>query len=336
MQCWQSSFSRRWRTKHKEQLATEAEAVSKRVGNHSSDKGMLTLDIEPTNCCNLACIMCARTVLGYDDHGLAGSKRLGIMPMSLYRSIVDQAANLGVLSLRLAWYGEPLLHPRLAEMVSYAKQQRIQDVGLNTNGMLLNQTAGIALLDAGLDRIGFSIDSVDHRQFRRIRVGADLKTVLCNLQEFRRLRDQRSAEHCLIRASMVLMNENRGGVRQFMSVVSKYVDEADVGLYHSFSSDSADSTQADRSDYVCPFLFFSMVVGWDGQAYPCTIDAGRQVVVGDLRTDELAAIWSGKEYRYLRDMHCTHRSRSVAICRQCKFPALLEGARHVRGRVNTP
>ena len=73
----------------------------------------IALCIESTAKCNLSCTMCPGTDL------LTLGK--GNMDFGLYKKIVD-AVN--PVFLTLAQFGEPLLHPKIVEMVRYARNKK--------------------------------------------------------------------------------------------------------------------------------------------------------------------------------------------------------------------
>lgn len=64
------------------------------------------INLEPTNACNLNCIMCIR-----------GNRPIGMMQLDLFRHLIDEAADMGGVSLYLHVGGESLLHPRFVEML---------------------------------------------------------------------------------------------------------------------------------------------------------------------------------------------------------------------------
>lgn len=104
------------------------------------------LQVEPTEACNLKCVMCFRGKGDFDA---------GPMDFSLYEKIIDQAAGAGVRTLRLYFRGESLLHPRIADMAEYAVGKGIPRVELNTNGQLLTRELSEKLIRSGLHRIFF-------------------------------------------------------------------------------------------------------------------------------------------------------------------------------------
>ena len=52
---------------------------------------------------------------------------------------LDEISEMGVPSIKLNWRGEPLLHPKLCDFISYAKNKSIIDVSINTNATTLTK-----------------------------------------------------------------------------------------------------------------------------------------------------------------------------------------------------
>ena len=110
------------------------------------------LDVETASACQMRCPMCYTT---YMDDSLKG-----VMKWDLYTRIIDQAARLGVYSVKLSWRGEPLLNKRIVDMVRYAKQKGIKEVAFLSNAEFLDQEMAEALVDSGLDWLSVSADGV--------------------------------------------------------------------------------------------------------------------------------------------------------------------------------
>jgi len=87
------------------------------------------VEVSPAGHCNHRCTFCAVDYIGYKPNLLSLEK---IKPC-----IADMAKH-GVRSIMFAGEGEPLLHPKLAEIINYTKEVGI-DVGITTNGTLLTQ-----------------------------------------------------------------------------------------------------------------------------------------------------------------------------------------------------
>ena len=73
----------------------------------------VTLQVEITNGCNLRCAMCfQRTMV----------RPVQLMTVEVFRRVIDQAVG-WVRHVQLANFGEPLLHPRIHELVAYAARR---------------------------------------------------------------------------------------------------------------------------------------------------------------------------------------------------------------------
>ena len=85
----------------------------------------------------------------------------------------------GLEALILNGVGEPLLHPRLEEMIRGARERMPKEgwVGFQSNGLLLTDARAVSLASAGLDRVCFSIDGVSPETFRKVRGGGEIEGV---------------------------------------------------------------------------------------------------------------------------------------------------------------
>src|SRR6266705_2825517 len=114
--------------------------------------------IEPTSRCNELCRQCPRTLLSREeDRDLTYDE---------FRAIVDQFPVLDRVVLH--GLGEPLLNKDLPKMIRYLKRRGTY-VLFNSNGTLLNEKRGQALIDAGLDEYRLSMDGANREMYARIR-----------------------------------------------------------------------------------------------------------------------------------------------------------------------
>ena len=135
--------------------------------------------IEPTNRCNLQCVTCIRN--SWDEP-------LGDMSPVAFSSIIEGIGEFcPPPAILFGGLGEPLSHPNIVDMVRRAKSLG-SFVELITNGMLLNKSMSIQLVDAGLDTLWVSLDGATPESYKDVRLGAALPEVLQNLTDFRHAR----------------------------------------------------------------------------------------------------------------------------------------------------
>ncbi len=120
--------------------------------------------------CNFRCPYCMpRATFGDDYRFLTAAERLSFDEIARLARLF---AGLGVRKLRLTG-GEPLLRAGLSELVGELSAiDRIEDLALTTNGVLLAQHAS-ELAAHGLKRVTVSLDTLDPETFRRMSGGFD-------------------------------------------------------------------------------------------------------------------------------------------------------------------
>ena len=116
------------------------------------------LRISVMDTCNYRCPYCMPADKFDDDYQfLKKEQRLGF---SEIEKVVKVFAGFGVNKIRLTG-GEPLLRRDLDRLIKFLKRiDGINDIALTTNGQLLQRQLP-KLIDAGLDRINISLDTID-------------------------------------------------------------------------------------------------------------------------------------------------------------------------------
>jgi cyclic pyranopterin phosphate synthase len=132
------------------------------------------LRISVTDRCNLRCSYCMP-----EEH-YVWLPRSDILHFEEVSALVDLFNDLGVERVRLTG-GEPLLRHDLPALVRMlAAKERIRDLALTTNGLLLEEYA-TALRRAGLHRLTVSLDTLRADRFRALTRRDGLDRVLAGL-----------------------------------------------------------------------------------------------------------------------------------------------------------
>ena len=134
----------------------------------------IAINLEPTFRCNLFCEMCPR-FSSVDPHL--------DMPMETYSRIVE-AMHLAH-TVDFTGWGEPMLHPRIYDMVSMAKQKDCV-TSMTSNGTGLNARNAAQIIEAGMNRLTVSVDGMKPETFEAVRPGASFEKVTNNLRELSR------------------------------------------------------------------------------------------------------------------------------------------------------
>jgi len=105
--------------------------------------------------------------------------------------VIDQSLALPVRRFSVYLMNEPLLDPELPGRIAYitARRRKPQYVKIISNGSLLTEPMAKGLLDAGLDKLKLSVQSLQAETYRRI-MGLRLEHTLRNIDRFLELQAQ--------------------------------------------------------------------------------------------------------------------------------------------------
>jgi GTP 3',8-cyclase len=118
-----------------------------------------SLRVSVTDRCNLRCRYCM------PEEEYVWLKREDILSFEEISELVGIFTELGVEKVRLTG-GEPLLRRDLGQLVRLlARNRRVRDLALTTNGILLAAQAS-SLREAGLERVTVSLDTLRPERFR--------------------------------------------------------------------------------------------------------------------------------------------------------------------------
>lgn len=155
------------------------------------------VQIEPVGQCNLSCKMCPVVY--------RGEKPPAFMSYDVFCRLLDQFP--GVKELHLQGLGEPLLHPRLFDMVRHAAARGIA-VSTNTNLTALSERRAEECVESGLQRMHVSLDAAQAPDYEYIRVGARFSKVLRNLRRLTEAKAGLKRDLPEIRIVAVVMRRN--------------------------------------------------------------------------------------------------------------------------------
>jgi MoaA/NifB/PqqE/SkfB family radical SAM enzyme len=168
------------------------------------------LYLETTNRCNLLCTTCPRT---YEELEPPAD-----MSWELFCSIVDQIPNLRRAVLH--GVGEPMLVKSLPRMVRYLKNRGTY-VLFNTNGTVLNEKNGRALIEAELDELRVSFDAANAVSYRAIRGKNYFHRILKNVRAFRDLQEREGRTKPRVSAWLTGLRETVEQLPDFVRVAAE-------------------------------------------------------------------------------------------------------------------
>ncbi len=185
-----------------------------------------SIEIHPTNMCNLNCIMCG-TRLAYrnkkksnpnydlnEDVQFEVSKERWI-------ELIKEAYRLGVFKWLITGGGEPMLRKDI--VISLVKEIKSKGMygNINTNGVLFTEEDVRVFVENGWDMIMFSFDSAKEKIHDMIRgVKGTYKKALNTMVMFREIKDELGVKKPKITFNTLLCNQNYNDLRSLIDLAS--------------------------------------------------------------------------------------------------------------------
>jgi MoaA/NifB/PqqE/SkfB family radical SAM enzyme len=203
------------------------------------EQAPVCLYLETTNRCNLLCTTCPRT---YEELEPPAD-----MSWELFTSIVDQVPNLSRAVLH--GVGEPMLVKNLPKMVRYLKDRGTY-VLFNTNGTVLNEKSGRALINAGLDELRVSLDAANAKSYLAVRGKDYFKRILRNVRAFRELQEREGKDRPQVSAWLTGLKETIAELPEFVKVAAEIgVREVYLQRLVFFDQDAIGLARPDQALY---------------------------------------------------------------------------------------
>lgn len=132
------------------------------------------LRVSVTDLCNFRCVYCM------PETGVEQVPHSEILTFEEIVKICSICAKKGISRIKLTG-GEPLVRRGISELVREIKQIKgIEQVTLTTNGVLLEQQI-VELVQAGIDAINISLDTLDENQYKELTRWGKLEDALRGL-----------------------------------------------------------------------------------------------------------------------------------------------------------
>jgi radical SAM protein with 4Fe4S-binding SPASM domain len=280
------------------------------------DQPPTTLWIEPTNRCNLRCVMCPVSLRTREDSGFMG--------LDAYQALIDETAPY-VTTVNLFLGGESLLHKDLFDMIRYARS-RGMTVRLNTNATLLNRRRAEQLLDSGLDHLIFSFDGYNATTYESIRINARFEPTLQNILDFLALKKERRARRPYTMLQTIVVREGQQTEEEERAFRARFeglpLDAFILREAHTWRGVFEETDRFDPHEYgvkyvPCPYLWSTLSVSWDGTVVPCCLDTWADYPLGRVGEQPLLEIWNSEPMRALRRKLLAGQYEDIPLCSGC-------------------
>lgn len=228
------------------------------------------VEVETSSRCNRACHYCPVAVAPRPDH---------LLEPEVFRRLVDELGAMGFAGrFSPHFFGEPLLDPRLADLLAYARARLPRArIVVYTNGDALTPKKARELLDAGVDLFLVTFEEGPSKAWADTRREIDRWTL-----------------------------RRRFLVRHFTDDVPAPFNRGGTVLFPG----------RELHARACLLPASALVVDAWGRVRLCANDYHGEVIWGDLHTDTLAEVWARPDFVRLRRDLLEGRFEQP-ICRVC-------------------
>lgn len=238
------------------------------------------IHIDPCDTCNFHCKFCPSGNLELMKK--TNGRGHGPIDFNTYCGIIDSLKEFPdpVRVIRLYKEGEPLLHPRFAELVSYAKASlKVQRVDTTTNASLLTKDRSLAIIEAGLNRINISVEGINAEQYREFS-GHKMRyeEFVDNIAFFY---DNKKQCEMNIKINGDILTADQE--EEFYSIFGNITDgisvERTIDYWPKYKEMKVDYDESvtllggtSREVQICPYVFYEMCINSDGSYSLCRFD----------------------------------------------------------------
>ncbi|MCK9255693.1 MAG: radical SAM protein [Bacteroidales bacterium] len=279
------------------------------------------LSFEPTNFCNLKCPLCP-----------SGSGKLtrkkGFMDFEMYKNIIDDNKRY-LTNILLHFQGEALLHKQIAEMIEYAKLNKIF-TELSTNANLLPMNFD-SLKNNMPDKLIVSLDGLNQETYNKYRQNGDLQKVLESLELLSHLPKNKRP---FVELQFLVFSHNEAQIPELKALKSKYkIDKIKLKTAQIYNNSDIDilpkNEKYSRYKIInlefflksklknsCKRIIFGSVITWDGKLLPCCFDKDADFICGDTNILSVNKIRNSKTYlNFVKNVFLNRQN--IEICKNC-------------------
>ncbi len=264
--------------------------------------------IEITNNCNLNCSFCSKV-----------NRKKKYMSLEEYEKILNKIKDY-TSYIYLHVKGEPLLHPKVIEMIKLAEKYKLK-VNLTTNGVLFDKYAKELGQCNNLNKINFSLHSENSKEsylediFNNIKYLSNKTTVIYRLWTLKDNElDKRSTEIVdKIKDYYNLSTETVERIKKEKNIKIKstiYVDKDNEFEWPTINSH--------KSCGFCYALKTHIAILVDGTVVPCCLDSDGIINLGNIFDKPLKDIINSEKYKTLKESF-QKRQPLELLCQSCTF-----------------
>jgi MoaA/NifB/PqqE/SkfB family radical SAM enzyme len=261
------------------------------------------ITVENTTFCGAKCVMCPR-----DEYEQV--RKWTHMPAPLFKSIIDQSVDLGVVSLDLCGFGDPFLDPDFGDKLGYVKSH-YPDVKIYTSTTAhVVQKKNLELVCKYFDTIRISHYGFSKESYEAVH-GGGLKYEKV-VENILKLLSVPRGERPYTMVSFLILEENEHEVDAWRDYWEGLADEIAIWRPHNYggagsvdplSFKTQDRTVAETPRSCGRPFKGNPFIRTDGSVSVCCFDFNQKLVVGNLNQVPLVDVLAGESLNNVKGVH---------------------------------
>lgn len=273
------------------------------------------INIETTNYCNEKCWFCPRA---------EATRGFGFVSLDLVKKIVDQGVPHGGILYYLHKDGEPLMHPKIMDIIGYIKGAHPgNQVRLTTNGTLLTEDKARRLIELKVDQVRVGVRAATRETFKRVHKKDLFDRVKANAERLITLKQELRATKPMIVIQIVVCEDTVNEIDLFRQQWGDKNVFMEIKDFMSWGGAVDDATLSKGNDLdprrpPCIDPFHNLVVNFDGKVSLCSLDWNAAVPLGHVGTHSVLDVWKGDAVRAVREAHLRGNFAQNSMCANCQ------------------
>jgi MoaA/NifB/PqqE/SkfB family radical SAM enzyme len=278
-----------------------------------------TIQIEPTNFCNLQCPLCPT------GNGTL-QRPAGFMTLECFQKIIGEIGSTLIAAILYGW-GEPFLNKDLPEMIRICSKNNIQTLSTTNGHMLQRLDSAIQVVDAGLKGLIIALDGSTQEVYQRYRHGGNVEKVKRCIENIEAAKIKLGVQFPYTNVRLIVTKDTEAEIPKVEALArnlgANMFSYKTVGMspnadaYHQYEPAQAEMKRFKYQHnnrlarrVVCPFPFRQPTIFWDGSVVGCEYDYQLKHTWGKIGQQPFSQIWNSPRAVELR--------RAVRQGRECE------------------
>jgi radical SAM protein with 4Fe4S-binding SPASM domain len=272
--------------------------------------------LELSSICNQQCSYCY-----HGDQKTLPFKQ-ALMPLSIAKKSIIEAAEIGTNSIKFNFRGESTLHPDFLLITSFAKKLSSKSTFIdrltNSNFKFKNDNDDIFNALCNQTKVKISFDSFLPNVMETQRAGSNKDLAIANIDKFYNFKNRRSTS-IVIQAVRTNLNKDedikqevkRRWPEAYVSINDMVVGRTSKNLRYLKVKDLDNNRQS------CIQAHSRLIINWDGRVTVCCPDIGSKLIIGDIYHENILDIWNSPTAKSIRNDLLNGSAFKFEPCSSC-------------------